>query len=183
MLPGDLVLIRDQTVVPCDLTLLRGSVIVNESMLTGESAPIVKTALALPGDGQATIELMKNDSNCLFQGTKVIQLKPGLEQAPICAMVTRTGFLTSRGRLIASILFPVPSSFRFLEQSYKFVFSMFLLSLIGVGVAAWQLEEFHAGIEVIVLRSFAIITIVVPPALPMGMYMPHREYCCGRNEE
>ena len=31
--------------MPCDLILLNGSAVVNESMLTGESIPIIKSSL------------------------------------------------------------------------------------------------------------------------------------------
>ena len=37
--------ISDNTIMPCDLILLSGSCIVNESMLTGESIPVIKNAI------------------------------------------------------------------------------------------------------------------------------------------
>jgi cation-transporting ATPase 13A3/4/5 len=46
LVPGDLIEVRDNWTLPCDCILLNGSCIVNESMLTGESIPIVKTPLA-----------------------------------------------------------------------------------------------------------------------------------------
>jgi cation-transporting ATPase 13A2 len=39
LLPGDLIEITDQMVLPCDIVLLSGQCVVNESMLTGESTP------------------------------------------------------------------------------------------------------------------------------------------------
>ena len=53
--PGDIVLIeRDKEKdknkkkqnVPCDLLILSGSAVVNESILTGESQPLVKESIA-----------------------------------------------------------------------------------------------------------------------------------------
>lgn len=37
--PGDVVVVRSDMILPCDLLLMSGSAIVNESMLTGESIP------------------------------------------------------------------------------------------------------------------------------------------------
>jgi cation-transporting ATPase 13A2 len=38
--------IKEGQIAPCDLVVSAGSAIVNEAMLTGESIPIVKTALS-----------------------------------------------------------------------------------------------------------------------------------------
>jgi len=38
------------TSMPCDLILLTGSCIVNESMLTGESIPVIKNQLPFTND-------------------------------------------------------------------------------------------------------------------------------------
>jgi cation-transporting ATPase 13A2 len=43
--PGDLIEIPNGKVIPSDVILLSGSTIMNESMLTGESVPVVKVPL------------------------------------------------------------------------------------------------------------------------------------------
>ena len=48
LVPGDIVEVEDHCVFSCDLVLLQGGCVVNESMLTGESVPVVKSALELP---------------------------------------------------------------------------------------------------------------------------------------
>ena len=47
LLPGDIVIVPESRSLPCDLVLLTGSAIVNESMLTGESVPVMKSSLPI----------------------------------------------------------------------------------------------------------------------------------------
>lgn len=42
LVPGDVIKVPEGLVLPCDLVLLTGSAIVNESILTGESIPVMK---------------------------------------------------------------------------------------------------------------------------------------------
>lgn len=69
-MPGDVIEIPDQCVMPCDIALLSGQCILNESMLTGESIPVIKNALPTTND----IYNPDSDSKyTLYGGTKVIQ--------------------------------------------------------------------------------------------------------------
>ena len=45
LVPEDLVEIEEIDRLPCDFILLSGTCIINESMLTGESIPVIKNAL------------------------------------------------------------------------------------------------------------------------------------------
>lgn len=45
LVPGDVVTVPDNCIMPCDMVLLQGQCIVNESMLTGESVPVIKNSL------------------------------------------------------------------------------------------------------------------------------------------
>jgi P-type E1-E2 ATPase len=45
LVPGDLILVSDDLLMPCDAILLTGSAIMNESMLTGESISVLKSPL------------------------------------------------------------------------------------------------------------------------------------------
>lgn len=64
--------------------------------------------------------LQEHSRHTLFCGTQVIQTRfYGGER--VVAVVVRTGFLTSKGSLVRSIMYPPPVDFKFQQDSYKFV--------------------------------------------------------------
>merc|ERR1719491_1761634 len=108
--------------VPCDCLLLKGSAIVNEATLTGESVPQMKDALGTPDDQKMKVDLFKGHRmHTLFSGTSLIQATPGqkaLEDGNsinsgvpdppndgIVCYVVRTGFNSSQGELMRMIEF------------------------------------------------------------------------------
>jgi cation-transporting ATPase 13A2 len=171
LVPGDIVKI-ETGVLPCDLSLLEGGCVVNESMLTGESVPCVKVGVQWPVNrkGDAIMPLTADPRHVLYAATKVMQLKPTQPNAPVLAIVVRTGFATTKGALLLSILYPQPSTFQFVTQSYRFIGALFALAMVGFGVSVWQLLDVqHASSSTIVIRALDLITIVVPPSLPLAL--------------
>lgn len=166
LVPGDIIIIPiDGCVMSCDAILLSGSCIVNESMLTGESIPIQKTP---PTSSDSPFEWLSQKRHILFAGTSILQTRYyGNEK--VFAKVVRTGFNTSKGELIKSILFPRPIEFRFYEDSIKFVSMLFFVALIGMAYSIRLYKQREAELETIILRALDIITIVVPPALPLAL--------------
>jgi manganese-transporting P-type ATPase len=78
---------KEDSGVPCDLILLRGSCIVNEAMLSGESTPLLKESIELK-NGKETLDIGGADRNSiLFGGTKVLQAT-----APAHGDINRTLF-------------------------------------------------------------------------------------------
>ncbi len=142
LVPGDVVVLDAAGPVPADMALLRGSVVVNECNLTGESTPVVKFPLEFSEDaaqGDKYVEVGEDQRCTIFSSTTILQVKRKADEGPVVAMVVRTGFATFKGNLILSILFPKPSAFKFVEQSLKFTASLFLMACIGFGLAVWQL--------------------------------------------
>jgi cation-transporting ATPase 13A2 len=69
LVPGDVIEVPENCNMPCDIVLFTGTCIVNESMLTGESIPVIKNALPLNND----IYNPDSDSKyTIYGGTKVI---------------------------------------------------------------------------------------------------------------
>ena len=71
-------------IVPADLLMLRGSTVVNEASLTGESVPQMKEGLTELGDGESLSMKTRHKMHVLYAGTKLLQCKgkvEGLEES------------------------------------------------------------------------------------------------------
>lgn len=166
LVPGDIIAIpMDGGSMACDAILMSGSCIVNESMLTGESVPVTKTP---PTASDAKFEWVAQKRHILYAGTSILQTRYyGSER--VMARVVRTGFSTAKGELVKSILFPRPIEFRFYEDSIRFVLCLFAVSTLGVIYTVYVYWARAADLRTIIVRSLDIVTIVVPPALPLAM--------------
>ncbi|XP_050686747.1 polyamine-transporting ATPase 13A3-like isoform X4 [Eriocheir sinensis] len=167
LVPGDVVVIPPQgCMMQCDAVLLQGNCIVNESMLTGESVPVTKTSIVDRPD--VIYKEKEHGRHTLFCGTQIIQTRfYGGER--VTAVVVRTGFSTSKGSLVRSIMYPPPVDFKFQQDSYKFV--GVLAAIASVGFIYTVVTKFLRDLSpsAIALDSLDLITIVIPPALPMAM--------------
>ncbi|NXY38895.1 AT132 ATPase, partial [Pomatorhinus ruficollis] len=170
LVPGDCIRVPAAGVLlPCDAALLTGECMVNESLLTGESVPVMKTPL--PAGGQAAGAAYcpeEHRRHTLFCGTQVIQAKAYVG-GEVLAVVTRTGFCTAKGDLISSILYPKPVSFKFYKDAVKFVLFLAILALIGTLYSILILVRNQVPVGQIIIRALDLVTVIVPPALPAAM--------------
>ncbi|KAL8198248.1 UNVERIFIED_CONTAM: hypothetical protein K2H54_002622, partial [Gekko kuhli] len=170
LVPGDCIVVpADGMSVPCDVALLTGECMVNESLLTGESTPVMKTPL--PEGPEAASPIYSPEEHrrhTLFCGTQVLQGRP-YAGAEVLAIVTRTGFCTAKGDLISSILYPKPVNFKFYKDAVKFVLFLAILATLGTAYSIFILIRNRVPAWQIVLRGLDIVTVVVPPALPAAM--------------
>ncbi|XP_037876977.1 polyamine-transporting ATPase 13A3 isoform X1 [Bombyx mori] len=164
--PGDVVLLPARgCTLHFDALLLTGTAVLNESMLTGESVPVGKTALLRV---DKPFDMKEHAASILFCGTRVIQTRY-YNNEPVRALVLRTGYNTSKGQLVRSILYPVPADFKFDRDSYKFIIILAGIAACGLAYTV-ALKAYRALTPSdIVLKALDIITIVIPPALPAAM--------------
>ena len=176
LVPGDVYEITDPSLAqfPCDSLLFTGDCIVNESMLTGESVPVSKTSL-----GEEALALLDLSApsvrpdvakHMLFCGTKIIRARRPQEgnddEAAALALVVRTGFNTTKGALVRSMLFPKPSGFKFYRDSFRYISVMGGIASLGFTASFVNFLRLGLAWHLILVRALDLITIVVPPALP-----------------
>ncbi|KIH88649.1 cation-transporting ATPase 13A3/4/5 [Sporothrix brasiliensis 5110] len=177
LVPGDVYEVSDPSLTqfPSDSLLLSGDCIVNESMLTGESVPVSKTPATNTSirllDLAAPTILPEVAKHFLFCGTKIVRSRKPQdardeEEAVALAMVLRTGFNTTKGSLVRSMLFPKPSGFKFYRDSFRYISVMACVALLGFIASFINFVRLGLAWHLIVVRALDLITIVVPPALP-----------------
>ncbi|KAJ8916563.1 hypothetical protein NQ315_000207 [Exocentrus adspersus] len=166
LVPGDVIVVPSTGCqLQCDAVLVSGTCIVNESMLTGESVPITKTALP---NNCREYKVKEDCNHTLFCGTKVIQTRIKSDEK-VLAVVIRTGYLTAKGELVRSILYPPPADFKFETDSYKFIGILGFIAVLGVIYTVVSKSTRNINALDILIKSLDLITIAVPPALPAAM--------------
>lgn len=171
--------------VPCDCLLVRGSAVVNEATLTGESTPQMKDSVTLDDDAadDRPLEAFGRDRvSVLFSGTELVNASAGIlvpssstgiEEPPdggAIAYVLRTGFSSAQGELMQMIEFSQQSVS---SDTRETLFALLVLLVFALVSAAYVLK---AGLEKgnrttheLLLRCVMIVTSVVPRQLPMQM--------------
>nr|XP_020820309.1 probable cation-transporting ATPase 13A4 isoform X2 [Phascolarctos cinereus] len=171
LVPGDLLSLSGNKIqMPCDAILIDGGCVVNESMLTGESIPVIKTALPKVGDTVPWKLCGREDfrRHILFCGTEVLQTKSA-GSGTVKAVVLQTGFNTAKGDLVRSILYPKPMNFRLYRDAVRFLMCLIGTATIGMVYTICVYVLSGEPAEEVVKKALDVITIVVPPALPAAL--------------
>ncbi len=131
LVPGDIIEINPDEKIPCDLILLDGQCLIDESLLTGESVPMLK--VPIPRNDNVFSE--NNKEHIIYAGTYCItSISSGSKDDPAKAMVYQIGFGTTKGRLVRSIMFNNPKPYRFEKDSNYFTLYLFSIAMIFVAI-------------------------------------------------
>jgi magnesium-transporting ATPase (P-type) len=82
------------------------------------------------------------------------------------AVVTSTGFQTTKGGLVRDILYPKALKFKFETDSMKFVFLMGMVAILGFFGCLRKMRLLEYEPLSILSNFFNCIVIAVPPGLP-----------------
>nr|CAB3224444.1 probable cation-transporting ATPase 13A3 [Phallusia mammillata] len=181
LVPGDVIVIPQHGAqLACDVALVSGTCIVNESTLTGKSVPITKTPLPKAASKMQNVysaDLHKRHT--LFCGTEVLQTRvcPG---ELVKGVVVRTAYHTAKGQLVHSILYPKPVDMKLLRDAYRFIGVLFGIAVCGFIYTVVTQALMGETIEDIFFNTIDLIqSLKSPTALPLAMtigiiYAQHR---------
>ncbi|KAH0786931.1 manganese-transporting ATPase 13A1 [Histomonas meleagridis] len=173
LVPGDLVLLDQEVLCPCDFVIINGRAVVNEAMLTGESTPQVKDPInSLSPNLQ--LDLAKNRRNILFGGTTIEQIIPteekNLPSKGVICTVLSTGLGSSQGRLIRTIMF---ASDKMTVESKDSFYLLLFLSIFGIIAATYVVIEGKKAGTInnfrLIVETLLILTATIPPDLPVQL--------------
>ena len=189
LVPGDIVSVVRlpggvDTPIPCDCLILRGSAVVNEASLTGESVPQMKDGLSaetVASDPNAPLDIDgEHKVNILYSGTTLMQQSEGdsvgdLPKTPnggcLC-YVLQTGFSSTQGKLMRMMEFSSEQVTGDTWETLTLLFILLVFALFASGhVFVKGLAEGKRSQYELVLRCILILTSVVPPELPMQTAM------------
>ena len=177
---------KDASPVTCDMLLLCGSVIVNESMLTGESVPQIKDSVTKMDYLRDLIldTKLKHKNSIIFAGTKVVKTERNEEHEPLpknvttappdkgaICLVIKTGFSTSQGKLLRTVLYSGESNKgEDTIEAFIFIGVLLVIALIAsYYVLKKGLQREGTLTYKLLLRCIIIITSVVPAELPIEL--------------
>jgi Ca2+-transporting ATPase len=159
VVPGDIVLLESGTKVPADLRLLEEhNLTVDESLLTGESLTVAKSARS----GITAESMIGERINMAHAGTLVATGRGR-------GLVVATGLHTELGRIAASVLGSRPVKPPLLVRMERFT----QLIAIAVGVAALLVAALElargAPLAEIFLLGVALAVSAIPEGLPVAL--------------
>jgi predicted P-type ATPase len=164
IVPGDVITINQtHWIVPCDMVLLSGQCILNESGLTGESMPVQK--ISCPNESKEYDHT--GSKYTLYAGTTILQTTG----TNIECLVTKTGTGTSKGQLISTILYPEKFIFKYEEELEVTICFLLLFGLVALPLSFYLQENNGSSSTWITKWAYGMFTVsqIFSPLLPVAL--------------
>jgi len=139
LVPGDILLLAEGDVIPCDCILLDGECILSESKLIGKVDTIIKSPLK--GDNDY-FNYKKNKYCILFHGMEIVKIYSKHANKNIISLVINTGVNTFKANELSNLLYK-----NILKEKNQEIYTFF--------VGKYYL------IFIVLLSSFSILDIIV----------------------
>ena len=165
LVPGQIIKLKEEDILPCDCLLLEGFCSCIESSLTGESSSIMKYKLP---KNSANFIYSENMKSYLFCGTKIENCFP----KELKALVIGTGFNTQRGNLIQSVLVPRKSNYNFYKENITFFIFTLVFFLVGT-IIFIVLDSREENLDNVGGNLFEnildLLAMAIPSSLPLTL--------------
>jgi Cu2+-exporting ATPase/Cu+-exporting ATPase len=165
LLPGDIILLKQGAIVPVDGKVLKGEVEVDESLITGESRPLLKKEGA---------ELLSG--SLVVSGVATMKVEKGVNQS----------FLAMLLKQIEEAIQLKPQSQRLADQiSHYFVQVVILLAVLvfiyWYIISNEPLKSFNFALAVLVISCPCAFGIAIPLALSIGLIRCYKNGAVVKN--
>ena len=158
VVPGDIVVVESGVRVPADLRLLSGSLQIDESLLTGESVPVLKHV----GAGLAHDAPLGDRTTMGFAGTMV-------NQGRGYGVVVATGLATALGQIASSLTSADSATPPLLQRMEGFTRKITVAVAVAVVVLGGLMLLRGASAHVVFLGAVSLAVSVIPEGLPVAM--------------
>jgi Ca2+-transporting ATPase len=155
---GDCLVMGEGDRIPADAILLRGTLSANESLLTGEPAPVRK----LPGTADSTLGTPGDEGGCSLFASALVTGGQGL--ARVCATGPRTA-TGAIGRSLSQASSPVSSLQRESRRVVRWMASAGIGAAVALAVLAWWWND-RSPVEA-VLMGLALAMALLPEEVPL----------------
>lgn len=184
--PGDIFLLSHDgsdkpSVVPADCLILSGDVVVDESILTGESVPQFKSSLDVTSlrVKRNVISSKENEmrQSTVFAGTTLMLCRGTggsfagvkLQKPGAVCLVLRTGFESYQGRLVNAIIHSGDRVSASTTEGWCFLGILLVFALVSCSVVVRRMPT--ESLKKLILTTLHIITSVIPPEFPVILSM------------
>ena len=133
LLPGDIIYLKINDIVPCDCLIIEGECLVNQTNLNGNLGIFKKISLI---ENNELFNYQKNQINILLHGMKIVKTFSKIKEGYISVLCINTGANTYKANLYSNILYSEikkhhKNIYKFFGDDRKAIFIVIIILFIG----------------------------------------------------